>query len=240
MGNPYFQFKQFLVRQDRCAMKVSTDAVILGAVAGKGDYGKILDIGTGTGVLALMLAQRFPLTMIEAVEIDEEASVQAEENVGESVWNERIEVLNLSFQRFYRRSKETFDLIVSNPPYFPNHLRSPDKKRNQALHQDELSFQELMEGVEKLLTSDGEFWVILPEYQMGELEKVACSCGFSALVRVEIRDRAGKPIMRVVQSFRRTCSVPIEKAVSELTIKDEYGEYTLAYKQLLRSFMLHF
>ena len=128
MPNDYFKFKQFTIHQDKCAMKVGTDGVLLGAWAECANAKGILDIGTGTGLIALMIAQRSN-AKIDAVEIDETASKQAKENIKKSLWNDRIEILNISFQDFSKSTNEKYDLIVSNPPYFQNSLYAPDEKR---------------------------------------------------------------------------------------------------------------
>ena len=139
-----FRFKQFSVNHDRCAMKVGTDAVLLGSISGSGNPKSILEIGVGTGVVSLMLAQRFPEARITGVEIDREAWEQASENARQSPWKDRIDFVHMSFQDFCLKQGQKYDLIVSNPPFFPNHLKSPDPKRNLALHNDTLSFGELV------------------------------------------------------------------------------------------------
>jgi tRNA1Val (adenine37-N6)-methyltransferase len=152
MGNSWFQFQQFRIHQDRCAMKISTDAVLLGTLTEAEHPVKILDIGTGTGVIALMLAQRFPSSWVDAVEIDQDAAEQAAENFRESQYAGRLGIFQGRIQDF--PEEEKFDLIVSNPPFFPDHLKSTDSKRNKALHTDELSFSEL---VEKTSSTDAGF-----------------------------------------------------------------------------------
>src|SRR5690554_2397329 len=171
MPNSYFQFKQFIIHQDNCGMKITTDAVVLGALASHELAGRVLDIGTGTGVIALMLAQRFPESLIQGIEIDQHAFVQAKENVALSPWKDRIKLFPQSFQEFLAVKPEPFDLIVSNPPYFPDHIKSKDHQRNLALHNDALPFQDLVNGVASLLASNGLFWIILPESQMQDLAK---------------------------------------------------------------------
>ena len=156
MSNPYFQFKQFTVWHDQCAMKVGTDGVLLGAWASVERARRILDIGTGTGLVALMLAQRSLLdAKIVALEIDEAAAGQARENVARSPWQERIEVVQADFKKY--RSSDKFDVIVSNPPYFVDSLECPDRQRAAARHNDSLTYEELLEGVNRLLAADGLF-----------------------------------------------------------------------------------
>src|SRR5690606_13680219 len=175
MSNTYFQFKQFIIHQERCGMKLSTDAVILGALACGKSPKKILDVEAGTGVVALMLAQRYPEATVEAVELDESAFEQASDNAALSPWKDRILLIHQAFQDYARGNTKSFDLVVSNPPYFLDHIKSQDQQRNLALHNDALPFTELIDGVSKLLAPSGQFWVILPERQMVDLEYLAVS-----------------------------------------------------------------
>ncbi|MBR2909642.1 MAG: methyltransferase, partial [Clostridia bacterium] len=160
MANNYFSFKRFTIHQDRCAMKVGTDGVLLGVLAPTIDSGRILDIGTGTGLVGIMLSQRCPQAMVTGVELDANAAKQAEENATSTGW--KIKIINKSIQDFSSQCEEKFDLIVSNPPYFINSLKAPEKNRNTARHTDELSFEELIESAEKLLSEEGKFSVIIP------------------------------------------------------------------------------
>ena len=237
MSNSYFQFKQFGVHQDRCAMKVSTDGVILGASAGDEKARTMLEIGVGTGVVSLMIAQRFKDLKITGVELEKDAYEQAIENVKNSPWKRRITFFHQDFQTFYKDSIDKFDLIVSNPPYFPNHLKSADTKRNMALHNDSLSPEELIDGVNKLLQENGRFWVILPPKEMRVLEEKASEKSLFPRWQLLIKDRASKRAIREVQVF----SFQITKRVSEvLAIKDEDGSYSLSYSGLLKEFLLIF
>lgn len=233
MGNSWFQFQQFRVNQDRCAMKISTDAVLLGTLAKAENPSKILDIGTGTGVIALMLAQRFPDAQIEAIEIDADAAAQAEENFRESHFSERLKIIHARIQDLPDLDK--FDLIVSNPPFFPAHLKSQDSKRNRALHTDELSFDELIEKVSSLLTEPGKFWVILPPRQMEDLVVLAEKRGLFCCQRIQIRDGHSKPVHRWVCEF--TFQKLVKKA-EELVLKEEDSKYTGSYSTLLSGFLL--
>lgn len=218
-------------------MKVSTDAVMLGALALHNESRKILDIGTGTGVVALMLAQRFENPEIHAVEIDKAAFDQASDNVSSSPWKRRITLHHRSFQNFVRDKKEQFDFIVSNPPYFPAHIKSENHQRNLALHNDELPFVDLLEGVGQLLTPEGKFWVILPERQMQDLEKLATNKGLFPRGRTLIRNHPAAPVLRVVQAFSFLKQVPTE---ATLCIRDQDRNYSSAYKELLKDFLLDF
>ncbi|EMS31811.1 Putative O-methyltransferase [Mariniradius saccharolyticus AK6] len=236
MSKP-FRFKKFQIHHDRCAMKVGTDGVLLGAVAGTGSPNRILDIGTGTGLVALMLAQRFPTARIEAVEIDESAFLQAKENVEGSPWGERVHIWHSPFQDFAKAWEKTFDLIVSNPPYFPNHLLSIDQKRNLALHQKSLDFDALAEGVSKLLEKAGVFWVILPPRQMESLESELQKRGLSPFFLLEICDRPQKKIHRSIQGFS-FLDRGFESRI--ISIKDTEGIYSKEYSDLLCDFLIIF
>lgn len=235
MGNSWFQFQQFKIHQDRCAMKISTDAVLLGALTDCQKAGNILDIGTGTGVVALMLAQRAPDAHITAVEIDEDAAKQAQENFEESPFSSRMKLIWERFQDF--RPDGQFDLLVSNPPYFSDHLKSPDPKRNKALHTDELSFSDLAQKTKVLLKASGKIWIILPPRQMDELREIFKMVGLEEFKRIVIRDREGSRVLREVCAFSflgRTVEI------QNLVLKNAEGVYTEEYQALISGFLLGF
>ena len=146
-----FKFKHFEIHQDRCAMKVGTDGVLLGAWALGGK--RILDIGSGTGLISLMMAQRYPEAQVVGIDLDAEACAEARENVAASPFADRVNIVDCRLQDY--ESLEKFDAIVSNPPFFLNSLKNPDSKRSMARHADSLPFRELFRGV-KLLLSDDE------------------------------------------------------------------------------------
>jgi tRNA1Val (adenine37-N6)-methyltransferase len=237
VGNSWFQFQQFRVEQDRCAMKISTDAVLLGTLVQSHSPKRILDIGTGTGVISLMLAQRFPQASLTAIELDPEAAGQAAKNCQQSPFSERLTVLQGRFQDF--PVEELFDLLVSNPPFFPDHLPASNPKRNQALHTDSLSFEELLHKASQLLEPSGSFWVILPPRQMQDFFQYAKGNGLFPRTRVGIRDSAAKPIHREVVGF--TFSEPLTSVLSmELLLKNEDGSYSEDYRNLISGFLLGF
>ena len=161
MPNTSFAFKQFIVKQDRCAMKVGTDAVLLGAWVLPNGSKHILDIGTGTGVIALMLAQKTQ-AHIDAIDIDEEAFLQAKQNALDSKFARQITVTQTSLQHYSNATAQKYNLIVTNPPYFEQSLKSSDEQRSHARHADVLPFEELLDGVLKLLDEKGKFCLILP------------------------------------------------------------------------------
>lgn len=177
MANGYFQFKQFIVHQEDCAMKVGTDGTLLGAWAQAPDAEcRILDIGTGTGLIALMMAQRYPKASVTAIDIDEIAVRQAQENVLASPFSERISVYAADVQTF--ENAEMFDSIVCNPPFFEDSLTCPDSQRTEARHTVTLGYSQLMETAFRLLKDDGRFSVIIPSDCRKRLESEAHLRGF--------------------------------------------------------------
>ncbi len=174
MANPYFQFKQFTVRQSHAAMKVGTDGVLLGAWAHCHDAKKILDIGTGTGLIALMLAQRSN-AYIDALEIDAQAAAEAQQNVAASPWSNRITVINNSLQQFETAGSK-YDLIVSNPPYFQNSLQNPSQSKTAARHNSTLNPDELIKKSVALLHPMGSLEIIIPAEQLPQYETLAQNC----------------------------------------------------------------
>ena len=195
MRGESFTFKQFVVRQERCAMKVGTDGTLLGAWAelAKAD-GRVLDIGTGTGLMALMMAQRYPKALVTAIDIDEMAVSQAAENVKDSPFADRIEVRQADVRVF--ELTEMFDSIVCNPPFFNNALVCPDNQRTQARHTTSLSYQQLMSAAWRLLSEEGLFSVIIPNDFFQQLESEAHLAGFFLTRVFGVRTIEGKPIKR--------------------------------------------
>ncbi|GAB6008055.1 tRNA1(Val) (adenine(37)-N6)-methyltransferase [Dysgonomonas reticulitermitis] len=166
MPNPYFKFKQFTIYHDRCAMKVGTDGVLLGAWTDVENIKNTLDIGTGSGLIALMLAQKNRDMSIDAIDIDNNAVEQAGENAMSSPFSSQIRCFNTSLQEYALNCDQKYDLIVSNPPYFEQSLKSPEKNRSAARHTDSLPVDELIRLSSKLLTFDGRLSVIYPfEYK---------------------------------------------------------------------------
>jgi tRNA1Val (adenine37-N6)-methyltransferase len=167
-----FRFKQFNVDQTGCAMKINTDGVLLGALTQANEPANILDIGTGTGVIALMLAQRFTNAKIDAIEIDEPAAQTAKLNFENSPYSNRVHACAMSFSEFFERHPEKkYDLIVSNPPFYINSLESPGAKKSLAKHADESFFENLLQNASRHLNDSGTFWLILP-LQTAELVNI--------------------------------------------------------------------
>ena len=227
MSNPYFQFKQFTVWHDQCAMKVGTDGVLLGAWASVERARRILDIGTGTGLVALMLAQRsLPDAKIVALEIDEAAAGQARENVARSPWQERIEVVQADFKKY--QSSDKFDVIVSNPPYFVDSLECPDRQRAAARHNDSLTYEELLEGVNRLLAADGLFTVVIPTDVVDRVKAIASMNKLYAIRQLNVITKPGGIPKRTLIAFsfsNRECVV--EELLTELA-RHQYSEEYIA------------
>lgn len=216
-----FQFKQFTIEQELCAMKVGTDGVLLGAWAKGGP--RILDIGTGTGIIALMMAQRYPEAQVTAIDIDEGAVRQAEQNVSQSPFLGRISVLQQAVQEHLGE----YESIVSNPPFFIDSLQAPDGQRNMARHTATLSYAELMKAAYRLLADNGEFSVVIPFDYRRRMEDEAVFVGFFPSRVCGVKTTERKPAKRYLLAFRKH-PCPCEK--SEITIGDEtYNRLTEAF-----------
>lgn len=229
-----FQFKQFTIAQDRCAMKVGTDGVLLGAWTPifHQPY-SILDIGTGTGVIALMLAQRSHAEQIDAIEIDADAYEQATENFENSPWNDRLYCYHAGLDEFVAEVEEEFDLIVSNPPFYTDTYKSGDVSRDNARFEDALPFEELVEAADFFLSEQGIFAVILP---FKEEEKMLTLCKERDLFPLKITRVKGTPtseIKRSLLAFSRLQQEPIQ---DELIIETARHQYTQEYIQLTKDF----
>ena len=236
MSNPYFAFRQFTVYQDQCAMKVGTDGVLLGAWTDADGAARILDVGTGTGLIALMLAQRTE-AFIDAVEIDGKAARQAMQNVADSPWPDRIHVHCGAFQHFAAETPAQYDLVVSNPPYYQQSLRSPDRQRSSARHDTELGYEDLLRHTSRVLSSHGRFSVILPADMEGVMTDKAWLTGLypKRLTRVRTTD-ASLP-SRVLMEFARTRQHAPD--VSLLTVMEAGSRtYTKEYKELTSAYYL--
>ncbi len=207
-----FRFKRFVIEQDLCAMKVGMDGVLLGAWANGGNH--ILDIGTGTGLIALMMAQRNITSMVTAIDIDEGAIAQATKNVQNSIFKNQITVKCESVQEH----QGLYDSIVCNPPYFINSLSAPDQQRNIARHTDALTYAELMHSAYRLLSDDGEFSVIVPFDYRKRMEDEAIFVGFFPHHMLGIRTIESKPLKRYLLSFVKH---PIESDNKIITLGDE-------------------
>ncbi len=229
-----FRFKQFAVEQEDVAMKVGTDGVLLGAWANTDNAKRILDIGTGTGVIALQMAQRNAEAQIQAVEIDETAAKRARANFDMSPWAERLEVEQTAVQEF--APAEKFDLIISNPPYFVDSLLPPDAKRSTARHTCNLTFEELDAAVCRLLDDCGRFAIILPKT---EFEKYLSLTQLHLARRCDVRPLAKSEVKRVMGEF--TKHKPAETKEETIAIEvAKRGEFSEEYRNLTKDFYLKF
>lgn len=234
MSNDYFKFKQFTVFHDRCAMRVGTDGVLLGAWVSIQDASRVLDVGAGSGLIALQVAQRNPKARITAVEIDPEAAGQAFENVGRSPWAKRIEVLHMDFKEY--APLEKFDFLVSNPPYFVDALRSPDERRRMARHTGGLDYGLLFRHALDVLVPKGRIGIIIPsEVEMLALES-AFAWGWFLGRRTNVYTKPGKKCRRLLLEF---CANPVTCVTADLYIECAEGGYSTEYKSLTRDFYLN-
>jgi tRNA1Val (adenine37-N6)-methyltransferase len=238
MPNDTFDFKKFSIKQDKCAMKVGTDAVLLGAWIISNGSRNILDIGTGTGVISLMLAQKSSANIL-AVEIDKQSTEQAKLNVSQSNYFSQIQVENVSIQDLAQKSEKKFDLIVTNPPYFIDSYKSIESNRTIARHSDSLPFDELIDSVIKLLDVKGKFCLILPKNEAGIFRKMAEIKGLylSKLLRIRTKPDKESEKRHLMQfEFKET-----EFSESTLVLEEnESRNYTQAYKEFTKDYYLNF
>ncbi|HPS13461.1 MAG TPA: methyltransferase, partial [Prolixibacteraceae bacterium] len=216
-GNNHFHFKQFTIHQENAAMKVGTDGVLLGAWAGVENIRSVLDIGTGTGLIALMMAQRCEAE-ITAIEMDENGCRDAEMNIRNSPWEKRIVVLHTSFQEFLKTNTLKFDCVVCNPPFFSNSIKAKTENRTIARHNDQLPFETLIEGVSQILSNDGFFSVVLPVSAEREFRFLAANVRLFPARILRVKPKPSKPASRVLMEFRFEAASISEK---ELTIETE-------------------
>ena len=233
MASEGFQFKQFYIRHDHCAMKVGTDGVLLGCWATTPSYPspqgrgiRILDIGTGSGLIARMLMQRFPEAEVEGIDIDVAAVEQAREN--------GVKAFVSSLQEWH----STYDLIVSNPPYFQNSLKNPDKGRQTARHTDTLSYEELMRHSARLLKEGGQLALILPAEAEDEIRQMAAGEGLYLARVTRVYSKVSKPARRVLLLFEITKSRGYKITTDSLILENETGGRSAEYQELTKDFYL--
>ena len=231
-----FSFKQFSVNQERCAMKIGTDGVLLGAWAPLiNNPNAILDIGAGTGVLSLMLAQRSTAEQIDAIEIDEDAYEQCVENFETSPWGDRLFCFHAGLDEFVDDPEDKYDLIISNPPFSAEDFKTDDSQRDMARFQDAMPFEELIEAAALLLSDNGIFSVIIP---FKEEAKFVSMCKELDLFPLQITRVKGTPtsdIKRSLLAFTRIEQTPL---IDELTIEISRHQYTPEYIALTKDFYL--
>lgn len=233
MANDYFKFKKFTIEQEGCAMKVGTDGCLLGAWFDAGGCQRILDIGAGTGLISIMAAQRFNAT-VTGIEIDTTAATKAMENVKNSPWSDRVEIINTALQDY--KPGVLFDCIVSNPPYFSNSLKCDNEQRTLARHTDSLSPALFFSCAKELLTADGRVSLILPCDTMNEWTDEATFKGFSLHRVTHIHTTPRKAAKRAMIELRqKACCTPLDE---KLILEESPGKYSNEACKLLRDFYL--
>jgi len=238
MANPFFRFKQFTVWHDKCAMKVGTDGVLLGCWCDVPEARTILDVGCGTGLISLMLAQRIP-AQIDAIDIDESACIQARENVSHSPFPDRIHIIYTSLARFAQTNtgKTEYDCIVSNPPYFIDSLKCPDKQRTMARHTDTLPLDQLIHDSNRLLSPSGCLCLVLPFDQRDALLRLVREEGLYLQKETDVYPTpASQPKRLLVQVGRQACEHP---QMSSLVIEKERHHYTDEFIALAKEYYLY-
>ena len=236
MTNSFFRFKQFVIKQDKAAFKVGTDGVLLGASADLAGAKNILDIGSGTGLVAIMIAQRCEAEIV-TIEPDNEAFIQAQANVIQCKWKNRIKVVNTDLQN-HIPEKVKYDLIVTNPPFFRDSLRNPDPRKSLARHTESLTSDVILKGVSRLLDDNGRFQLIMPYVEGNIFIAEAHEYGLYCNSLLKIKPLPGSEIRRLIMTFSRHRLKLTEKF---LTI--EHGkrhEFTDDYINLTKEFYLKF
>lgn len=238
MANNYFQFKQFTVHQQDCAMKVCTDACLFGAyvadeLSAKNNCAQYLDIGTGTGLLSLMLAQKTN-AFIDAAEIEISAYKQAVINFKQSPWQQRLTIFNIDILRFTGNKK--YDCIISNPPFFEADLKSSDNNKNAAKHETALTLQQLLQVVIEYLQPDGFFAVLLPFHRINYCEVEAAKLDLFLTQKILVKQTPKHNYFRGILYFKRT-QTGIES--KEIIIKNETGQYSTSFVELLKDYYLN-
>ncbi|EPL9570253.1 tRNA(1)(Val) (adenine(37)-N(6))-methyltransferase TrmN [Providencia rettgeri] len=232
-----FTFKQFFVAHDQCAMKVGTDGVLLGAWVPVDDVQSALDIGSGSGLVALMLAQRHQNAHIDAVELDVQAAHQAEANFAESPWAKRLKIINQDIIHYSQHSLTQYDLIVSNPPYFEPAVACRDEQRDQARYTGALTHDVLLKCAQCCLKKNGLFCLVLP-YEVGEkVQAMAEESGWFTAFRVNVSDKPATSFHRMLLGLRLVNS---HAQVSNLALKEQHGEYTEDFRALIQPFYLKY
>jgi tRNA1Val (adenine37-N6)-methyltransferase len=237
MANSYFKFKQFIVHQEHAPFKITTDSVLLGAWAQLAGAGNILDIGTGTGILTLMAAQRSEARIV-AIEPDPGAYMQAGLNISDSPWHERITLINTRVQDYFPEAGLLFDAVITNPPFFVDSLPNPDPGKAMARHSLTLSFRELLEAAIRLMVPSGTLHLVLPVNEAGQIIEMAGSLGLSCQRKLNIRPAPDTPPSRVLMSLGYS-----QDNVEESTMVIEKGgrhNYSDEYVSLTKDFYLKF
>jgi tRNA1Val (adenine37-N6)-methyltransferase len=234
MSVDYFQFKQFIVHHTYSTMKVGTDAVLLGTLSDIPEKGKILEVGTGTGVISLILAQRSK-AQITAIDIHQASVWEARANFKESPWTERLKALMISYQLYAAQGNPIrYDLIISNPPFFENDLKSTDINRNIARHNDHLSYRDFLLASRYFISEIGQLCLILPVTEAEIFIKEAKNSEFYLQKKIEIKPKSEKEANRLILSFGKQILNEIQK--NSITIRNNDNTYSETYKKLTEDF----
>jgi tRNA1Val (adenine37-N6)-methyltransferase len=230
-----FRFKQFIVEDDRSAMRIGTDAILLGSYAEPGQAKSILEIGTGCGVISLMLAQRSD-ARIDAIDIDEASLMQAGSNFRQSPWNDQLRPVCISLQDLLLASDQKYDIIITNPPFFSGSLPSPDARKNRTRHTVNMSHQDLLKGIKHFLCDQGIFYMILPVSESRRFFILAEAGGLFIYKKMNVRPKPGKPVNRILSGFGfHPCAVP---SVTEMVIRNVDNTFTKEYITLTGAYYL--
>lgn len=225
-----FQFKYFSIQQENSSLKVGTDAMLLGASIDQNYYKNILDIGTGTGVLALMAKQQNPDAIVVAIDIDEQSLIDCKQNFEASIWEKDLHCFNQNFETYVSSTK--FDCIICNPPYYENGLLSDSDSNNRAKHTSEFSLEQLFLTAKSLLTSDGHFYIILPVQNADKWETFSKKIGFSIGLKRVVFAKPNQ-VKRVIFKFTSN----VEKCINDdLIIRNVDNTYSESYKNLTKEF----
>ena len=232
-----YSFKQFTIQQDRCAMKIGTDGVLLGAWTPiENNPFSILDIGAGTGVIALMLAQRSNAEQIDALEIDEEAYEQSVDNFENSPWSDRLFCFHAGLDEFVEEPEDEYDLIVSNPPFYTDDYKSDNEQRDLARFADAMPFEDLIEAADLLLSENGIFAVIIPYKEEQNFLALAKDYELYPLKITRVKGTPTTEIKSSLLAFSRNENASI--AIDELIIETSRHQYTTEYIELTKDFYL--
>ncbi|WP_296143127.1 methyltransferase [uncultured Flavobacterium sp.] len=232
-----FQFKQFSVEQDRCAMKIGTDGVLLGAWSPiPENIFSVLDVGAGTGIIALMLAQRTNAEQIDALEIDEEAYEQAVENFENSPWSDRLFCFHAGLDEFIEEPEDEYDLIISNPPFYTEDYKTENEQRDLARFADAMPFEDLVEAADLLLSENGIFSVIIPFKEEEKFIDLAKDFDLFPIKITRVKGTPTTEIKRSLLAFSR--NIPENFPVDELIIETSRHIYTEEYIALTKDFYL--
>jgi tRNA1Val (adenine37-N6)-methyltransferase len=231
----HFEFKQFSLDHGNPGLKISTEACLFGAWASLHARGSCLDIGTGCGLLASMMAQANTTSSVKGLEIHPEVALVASENFEQSPFKERLQVIQSDISAYHPGVK--FDFICSNPPFFTNHLASTDPARHMAIHADHLSPAELATSIDRLLSEEGEFAVLYPADVLAQFEQLVENLGLRVNEKVNVLSKPDSPVLRVMARGSRKEKLPRERS---LPIKNEQSDYSPEFIELLRPYYIIF